>query len=386
MNPMQLSKSSLVINGLNLLSVGQDGSDPLSMILNLVWLGSFVLFMFYGQKIQTWNMLREIGGAVNRLKVMRDEARQVTVDTVKELGNVGVDPSPRIDNLLELFSIMPIGLDPAGIVPKLERVIDVRKQRYKDEVKIVAPSANKVQIANLEGVFDFAIGLNDIYRVVRHFYLLGRKTMSLYVIMQVQMQLPIIMQLAEAVSGSVIAFSKGQPIGDGAGPLVAAKMMRGTESRLIAEDIVASELVVDGRKVLVMKAEKPGGNVGKVGDGVKKLIEENEGKVAMIVMVDAGAKYEGEETGDTSEGTGAAIGGPGVDQYKIEEETLKYKIPIQAIKIKESLHEALTPMKKKIVDGTDVAVAKVKRLIKEQTSEGDVVIVVGVGNTLGVGQ
>jgi hypothetical protein len=376
----------MVVNGLNLLSVGQDGSDPLSMILNLVWLGSFVLFMFYGQKIQTWNMLREIGGAVNRLKVMRDEARQVTIDTVKELGNVGVDPSPRIDNLLELFSIMPMGLDPAGIVPKLERVIDVRKQRYEDEVKIVAPSANKVQIANLEGVFDFAIGLNDIYRVVRHFYLLGRKTMSLYVIMQVQMQLPIIMQLAEAVSGSVIAFSKGQPIGDGAGPLVAAKMMRGTESRLIAEDIVASELVVDGRKVLVMKAEGPGGNVGKVGDGVKKLIEENKGKVAMIVMVDAGAKYEGEETGDTSEGTGAAIGGPGVDQYKIEEETLKYKIPIQAIKIKESLHEALTPMKKKIVDGTDVAVAKVKRLIKEQTSEGDVVIVVGVGNTLGVGQ
>ena len=44
-------------------------------------------------------------------------------------------------------------------------------------------------------------------------------------------------------------------------------------------------------------------------------------------MIDAGLKLEGEMVGEVSEGIGAAIGGPGVDAYKIEEKLTKYKIP-----------------------------------------------------------
>ncbi len=49
---------------------------------------------------------------------------------------------------------------------------------------------------------------------------------------------------------------------------------------------------------LVIKAEGPGGNVGKPGDAVEAVIEENEGKIGMVIMIDAGLKLEGETVGE----------------------------------------------------------------------------------------
>ena len=287
---------------------------------------------------------------------------------------------------MEYFTIMPTSLDPAGIVPKIEHLVDVRDQRFKNEVKIIAPEADKVQTSNLEGVLEVALGLNTIYKIVNHFYLLGKKTMSLYIIMQVQMQLPLIMQMAKAFSLAGKAFAEGQPIGDGAGALVAAKMMHGNEVKEIAKKIVVSQIGLEERRVFVMKAEGPGADIGKYGEAIKRLIEENEGRVAMVIMADAAAKLEGEESGSTSEGTGAVIGGIGVDAFKIEEVALKYKIPVNGVAIKQSIEESVAPMTKAVSDGVDVAIARVRRIIHEETKEGDIVVVAGVGNTVGIGQ
>jgi hypothetical protein len=287
---------------------------------------------------------------------------------------------------MEYFAIMPRNLDPTGLVPKIEHLIDVRDQRFKNAIKILAPEADSVQISNIEGVLEVALGLNSIYKIVNHFYLLGKKTMSMYVIMQVQMQLPLIMQTAEAYSLAGKAFAEGQPIGDGAGALVAAKMMHGNETKEIAKNIIVSQIGIEERKVFVMKAIGPGANIGKYGDAITRLIEENAGNVAMVIMVDAAAKLEGEESGSTSEGTGAVIGGIGVNAFKIEEVALKYKIPVNGVAIKQSIEETVAPMTKAIFEGVNVAIARVKRIIHEETKDGDIVIVAGVGNTVGIGQ
>jgi hypothetical protein len=355
-------------------------------IINIIYLGSFLFFMVYGQKFQTWMMLREIGNAAYKLKGMRDKARGIAIASVKGNGKEELDPSARIDHFLEYFTIMPASLDPAGIVPKFEHLLDVRDQRFKDEVKLIAPGADSVQANNIEGVLEVAITLNMVYRIVNHFYLLGKKTMNLYVIMQIQMQLPLIMQLAEAYSAAITAFADGQPIGDGAGALVAAKLMYGHTSRKIEKETVVAETQFDGRRLLVLKAEGPGSTVGKPGKGIRTLLEEEEGKIAMVIMIDAAGKYEGEDSGGVSEGVGAAIGGIGIDQFTIEEVTLKYKIPLHAVIVKESIQESVSPMIKEILEGTDVALARVKRIIREGSSEGDTIVVAGIGNTVGVGQ
>jgi len=366
--------------------IAQEPLGEYSWILTVIFYAFFFIFMFYGQRIQMYVMIREVEGSLYKLKYMKDEGRKIAIETIKEIGKPQTDPTGRVDRFLEYFTISPQSLDPAGVVWKLEHILDVRDVRFKDEVKLMAPSADETQINNLENTLEVASTLNFIYKVIRHFYLLGKKTLSLYVIMQIQMILPLIMREAEAYASALKAFSYGQPIGDGAGALVAAKIMHGYEIRKVPKDNVVASVPIEGRTVYVIKAEGPGGNVGKPGDAVKTIVDENEGKISTIIMIDAAMKLEGEEVGEVAEGIGAAIGGPGVDQFKIEESILKYHIPINAVIIKEDIGDNVSPMRKEIFDGVDKAIERIKQVILERTKEGDKVIIVGVGNSIGIGQ
>ena len=360
--------------------------SDIQTILSFVFYLVFILFIFYGQRIQMYVMLREVEGSLYRLKFIKDEGRKIAIETIKEIGKPQTDPTTKIDRFLEYFTIAPQNLDPAGIVWKLEHILDTRDTRLKDEVKLMAPAADETQTNNLENTLEAAMALNYIYKVIRHFYLLGKKTLSLYVIMQLQMILPLIMREAEAYASALKAFAFGQPIGDGAGAWVAAKLMHGNEIRKIAKDCVATTTQIEGRTTYIIKAEGPGGNVGKPGDAVKTIIDENEGKIAMVIMIDAAMKLEGEEVGEVAEGVGAAIGGPGVDQFKIEESLLQYHIPVNAVIIREDVGDAVSPMRKEVADSVDKAIERVRQLILDRTKEGDKVIIAGIGNTIGIGQ
>ncbi len=376
-----LSHSSIVANQL-----GLGSGDIIVQILSLLSYLFIFVFIFYGQRIQMYVMIREVESSLFKLKLMREEGRKTAIETIKEIGKPTADPSTKVDRYLEYFTIAPQSMDPAGIVYKLDHILDVRDERMKDEVKLMAPATDEVQVYNLENTLEAAMALNFIYKVVRHYYLQGKKTLSLYTIMQLQMILPLVMKEAEAYASALKAFAYGQPIGDGAGPLVAAKLMHGHETRKVPRDCVVATVPFENRTALVLKAEGPGGNVGKPGDAVKTLIEENKGKIAAVIMIDAGLKLEGEALGEIAEGIGAAIGGPGVDQYKIEEAIMHDKIPLYAVVIKEDIGDAVSMMRKEISDAADKAIERVKAVVTERTKEGDQIIIVGVGNTIGVGQ
>ena len=370
----------------NNISQGPLGDTSIGWILNVLFYVIFVVFIFYGQRIQTYIMIREVESSLYKLKYMKEEGRKIAIETIKEIGKPQTDPTSRVDRFVEYFTIAPQSLDPAGIVWKLEHILDVRDIRFKDEVKLMAPSADETQTNNLENTLEAASALNFIYKVIRHYYLLGKKTLSLYVIMQIQMILPMIMKEAEAYASALKAFAYGQPIGDGAGALVAARLMHGYEIRKLEKDCVVATVPFEGRTAFVIKAEGPGGNVGKPGDAVKQVIEENKGKIAMIVMIDAALKLEGEKLGEVAEGVGAAIGGPGVDQFKIEEELLKYHIPINALVVKEDVGDAVSPLRKEVFDSIDTVIARIKEVVSERTKEGDKIVIAGIGNTIGIGQ
>jgi hypothetical protein len=360
--------------------------DVISQIFSILVYGFFIVFMFYGQRIQMYIMIREVEGSLYKLKYIKEEGKKIAIETIKEIGKPTTDPTPRIDRYLEYFTIPPQSMDPSGIVYKLDHILDVRDTRLKDEVKMMAPATDEVQVYNLENTLEAAMALNYIYKVVRHYYIQGKKTLSLYVIMQLQMILPLVMKEAEAYASALKAFAYGQPIGDGVGPLVAAKLMHGKEVRKIPTDCVVATVPMEGRTTFVLKAEGPGGNVAKPGDAIVRVIDENEGKIATVIMIDAGLKLEGETVGEVIEGIGAAIGGPGVDQYKIEESVQKYRIPINAVIVKEDIGDAVSPMRKEIADAVDKVIERVKAVLLERTKEGDKVIIVGVGNTIGIGQ
>jgi len=366
------------------LETGIFGSGGINNIVNIIFMFSFLAFMFFGQQIQSRIALFQIDGAVRKLENMKNDAKTLTLKTLRDIGKAKDDPTPGLNSLLEQFLINPVDMDPAGIVRKFDHLLDVRDTKFKSDIARIAPEANPSQVNNLENLVEAAWALNYVYKVVRHLYLLGKKTFSIFVIFQLQAFLPLIMQEAEAYTGAAKAFAEGHPIGDGAGALVASKLMRDREKRKIEKDMVAAETVLEGRKLIALKAEGPGGNVGKPGDAIRQVLEENSGKAAMIIMVDAALKLEGEKTGEVSEGIGAAIGGIGTERFKIEEEATKFGIPVYAIVIKQSIQEAVTTMKKEIADAAGPVVERIKRLVLERTKEGELVIVAGIGNTVGI--
>jgi hypothetical protein len=364
------------------------GTDSVTQIISLLTYAFFIVFMFYGQRIQMYIMVREVENSLHKLRVIKEEGRKLAIDAIKEIGKPTSDPSVRIDRYLDYFTIGPQSMDPAGIVNKLDHVLDMRDERLKEEVKLMAPAvaANDVEINNLENTLEAAMALNFIYKVVRHYYIQGKKTLSLYVIMQLQMILPMVMKEAEAYGSALKAFSYGQPIGDSVGPLIASKLMHGYEVRKVYKDCVVANVPFEGRNALVLKAEGPGGNVGKPGQAIETVIEEQQGKLAMVIMIDAGLKLEGERVGEVAEGIGAAIGGPGVDAFKIEEKVTKYNLPLYAVIIKEDIGDAVSPMRREIHEAVDKAIERVRDVVKERTKEGDTVLIIGVGNSIGVGQ
>ncbi|MCX8162230.1 MAG: DUF1512 domain-containing protein, partial [Candidatus Bathyarchaeota archaeon] len=329
--------------------VGGEG-DNLSTIFQMIFLIFFIVMMTYGQKIQAWIMLKNISLSVEKLRRMRDEARMHAIKHLKEYSDRD-DVEVILDRMLQYFWIQPTSLDPTGIVGKIEHILNLRDERIREEVMGIASKAGPMQVSNIENIVEIGISMDQIYRVVRHFYEFGKKTKSLFIVYQLEAQLPFILQEAEALMGALTAFENCQPIGDGAGALVAARFMYGTKSEKVAKDTVYADIIFEGRTISVVKAEGPGGNVGKPDQAIARLIEEYGRKPSIIVMVDAALKLEGEETGEVAEGVGAAIGGIGVEKFRIEEVAKKYGIPLYAVVIKQSLREAVSPMSRRIYDG-----------------------------------
>src|SRR3989454_6733139 len=150
----------------------------------------------------------------------------------------------------------------------------------------------------------------------------------------------------------------------------------------LGDELVIDTMVCDvdyeGRRVWVVRAKGPGGNVGKPGLAVEKLIQES-GPIGLVVTVDAALKFEGEPSGDVAEGIGAAIGGPGTERYHIEASASKNQIPLLGVVVKKSSKEAKFSITTLVQSGVDAAVNKGPNEIKSKSKPGDSGILVGVG-------
>src|SRR5207245_8484239 len=105
---------------------------------------------------------------------------------------------------------------------------------------------------------------------------------------------------------------------------------------------------------------------------------------SLIITVDAGLRMESENTGDIAEGVGVALGGNGTERFRIEEATSKSNTPVLTVVCKMTLKEAISQMPKPVFEKVDYVVNRVLEIIKENTESGNTVVVVGVGNTIGV--
>jgi len=241
-----------------------------------------------------------------------------------------------------------------------------------------------LEVTKVQNLLEIVTTLQLLHRIVRHLFLTAKKQNNYPLILPLQMMLPFIMEQAEALKDAVPAFKQGQPIGDGIGPLVVGEMMLDTKKQKAEFETVYSESEFNGRKLILLKAEGPYATVGRPGEATESLVEKL--KPNIIIMIDAALKLEGEDTGDVAQGFGAAIGGIGTDRFKIEAIATKHDIPVFAIVVRQSVKDAITLMKKEISDQTEKVRNQVYEMITDNSNPNETVLVIGVGNTLGVAQ
>ncbi len=368
-------------------------TDPISLMISLLWLLLIFVSMFYGQKIQAWKASKEIQTALEKLKKWNDDCKEILITNFKEFADkkkTQKDLMFQLEDILTFITISPVSIDPYGIIPKFDHVVDVRDNRFKEEVEMLAPNADNIKRSNLENLLEATMALDFIYRLIRHYLILGKKSKSMILLLQISYQLGLIMSMAKAYYHAAKAFSEGSPIGDGLGPLVAASFIRSVSEEEILADEITKETIVqevnfEDRTIYVVRAKGPGGTVGKPGKAIKKLIEQHGDTISRIIMIDAGLKLTGDKTGSIVIGVGAAIGGIGIEKYFIEEASTGKAIPIDALICKQSLEDAITTMKRPITKSVAQFVEKIKTAIRKRTEKGTKIIIAGIGNTIGIG-
>ena len=359
-------------------------NDETNPIMMLIWILPIFLFIFYGQRIQLLVTSNELNKAIKKLDGFRSESRSELLSYVKNNLNPMNDPTKKIDQFLDYFTIMPVDMDPNGIVDKVRHIVRSREDYTREHVKLLYPEITDFELTKVQTLLEVASSLQMIYKIINHMFLTAKKQNNYPLILPLQMILPFIMEQAEAMRDAISAFKLGQPVGDGIGPMVVGKMMLNSPKESIAFQTSLAKLDFEGRKLFLLKAEGPGSTVGRPADALNALISEN--KLDAIIMVDAALKLEGEDSASVARGFGAAIGGTGTEKFQIEDIATSHRIPIFSIVVKQSVKEAITLMTKDIADTADNVRLYLYEMIRENTKPGQSLVIIGVGNTAGVPQ
>ena len=359
------------------------GSDS-NPLLTLIWILPIIIFVFYGQRIQLYVTSNEIKKSIKKLDQYRAESKRELIGFARAGLDAKDDPAKKIGVFLDYFSIMPVDMDPGGIVPKVQHLVRSREDHTRRQVSSMLPGSGPVELSKVQTLLEIASSLQMLYKIVNHLFLTAKKQNNFPLILPLQMMLPFLMEQAEALRDAIPAFKAGQPVGDGIGPMVVGRMMLGTAKSEVAFQTVCGESEFEGRRLYLMKAQGPASTVGRLGDGVKKLLADH--APDLIIMVDAALKMEGEDSATTARGFGAAIGGIGTERFLIEDAAAAGGIPILSIVIKQSAKEALGLMSRDVAEQSGNVSSQIREMIRESTSEGASVLLIGVGNTMGVSQ
>ncbi len=359
-------------------------TDDTNPIMMLIWIIPIILFVFYGQRIQLYITSGEIKKGIKKLDRYREESRNELIDYITKNLKPTDSSVKKIDRFLDHFTIMPVDMDPNGIVDKVRHTVRSREDYTRKHVKLLSPEISDLELTKVQTLLEIASSLQMIYKIVNHMYLTAKKQNNYPLILPLQMLLPFVMEQAEAMKEAIPAFKARQPVGDGIGPMVVGKMMLGSEKETIAFQTVLVKTEFEDRTLFLLKADGPGSTVGRPADALQTIVSSN--KLDLIIMIDAALKMEGEDSASVAQGFGAAIGGIGVDRFQIEAIATNNNIPVYSIVVKQSVKEAITLMTKEIADQADVVRSQVYEMIRENTTQGQSVLIIGVGNTVGVPQ
>lgn len=368
-----------------------DGGGLLDL---LTFMAVLAFFSYASRELEIRRLANEIELYLTLFKAARDRAVSAAVRKFGEVvAKSGIrvnlsDLEARVKQLVDTVVISPESLDPFGLVRKLKHVLRSEEQTLKEEVKRAAPAATKGEVEVVTDLINVARGLNFILKYVNHNYTLAKRFKSYWLLLQLDALLPFIAEEVRAYESAVEALLKQVPIGDSVGPLVLSMLAKELKAEVVSlgvPDTLEFHATYEGRDLVLIKAEGPGSSVGRLDEAVRRALAVWGSSLSFVVTIDAMLKLEGELTGEIVEGYGVAIGGAGVEKYSIEEVLTEYNLTPYSILIKMSAEEALLPISKELYEACVKAKEEVKKAVLTHVKPGAAALIVGVGNTLGVG-
>jgi hypothetical protein len=197
------------------------GGDWISTLLSFLML---IVFFFMYPRLMVSQIMWKLEKTAQELEEMSEKSKGFIIKEITRKKKPTKDLKENINRFYEFFVIGPVSMDPYGIVDKVDHAIKNEKDRFTYFVRQVAPELDAEERANIEMGLAGGITVHEISKIVRHYVEIVRKTKNIQIAMVLQMQLPMVERIAKAMYKGTESLSKGEPIGDGLGPLVVADM------------------------------------------------------------------------------------------------------------------------------------------------------------------
>ncbi|MFB6099648.1 MAG: DUF1512 family protein, partial [Candidatus Nanohalobium sp.] len=205
-------------------------------IIQVLQILSFLLFpilIVFGPRIMVWQADRKLRSVLADIEDYHQTSVSLFTDGMKDTDEF----QQRLESMKNFQFSAPTQLDPAGMVDRLENVLDASEDKFKRFVRNHADTEDEDELADLNMAFKGVMGTHQIFKVIRHYRELINETQNFQLVGLINMMLPIYEELAESQKGATRAFVDEAPIGDSIGPLVAAKLIT-DEPEEVAENIM----------------------------------------------------------------------------------------------------------------------------------------------------
>ena len=125
-------------------------NDQTNPIMMLIWIVPIIIFVFYGQRIQLQITSGELKKGIKKLEEYKIESRNELIDYIKKNMNPKDDPTKKIDRFLDYFTIMPVNMDPNGIVAKVRHIVRAREDYSREHVKSLSPETSNLELTKIQ--------------------------------------------------------------------------------------------------------------------------------------------------------------------------------------------------------------------------------------------
>ena len=140
--------------------VGED----IDTLMMLIWILPVIIFVFYGQRIQLLISSNEIKKDIGKLEEYTISTKKDFLNYVKNNLTSKTDPSKRLDGFFDYFTIMPVDMDPNGIISKINHLVRSREDFIRLQINGMFSNLSSVELSKLQNLLEIVTTLQLFYK------------------------------------------------------------------------------------------------------------------------------------------------------------------------------------------------------------------------------